>query len=286
MKKMIIRLNKNDVFFKYIKNQCIMNYYNVNYSNIFYKICMKFQLSYISLFLGEWKRNIRDCDEIILFDNGFQQYIPKYIKKKNKDTKVILWLWNSINDTNRNFLKNKYIDEFWTFDEKDALKYSLNYNTQFYTNEIKLDDSKERKNDIIFLGKNKNREYILSEFEKKTEKYNLNNNFIIINNENEFIKYEDYLKMIENSKAILEIMTPGQNGLTLRSMEALFFKKKLITNNLDIVDYDFYDSNNIFILGKDNIENIKTFIEKTYKEVNQQIINYYDYKSWINRFDI
>lgn len=285
MKKMLVRLDKNDVFFKYIENEPIMNYYDVDYNNIFYKICMKFQLPFIQFFLGKWKNMVREYDEVILFDNGFQKYIPRYIKKKNKNIKVVLWLWNSINNSNKKFLKNRYIDEFWTFDKRDALKYNLNYNTQFYTSEIKLDNSKEKDNDIIFLGKGKNREDIISNFKEKTKKYNLNNNFIIINNDDEFIKYEDYLKMIENSKAILEIMTPGQNGLTLRSMEALFFEKKLITNNLNIYNYDFYNPNNVFILGKDNIENIKEFINEPYKKINQQIIDYYDYKSWINRFD-
>ena len=62
-------------------------------------------------------------------------------------------------------------------------------------------------------------------------------------------------------------------------------KKKLITNNKDIINYDFYNSNNIFVLGEDNLDNIKEFIEKEYVEIDEKIINYYDFYEWLKRFE-
>ena len=69
-------------------------------------------------------------------------------------------------------------------------------------------------------------------------------------------------------------------------MEALFLERKLITNKTDIKNYDFYNHDNIFILGEDNINEIKEFINKPYKKIDQDIIDYYDFDQWLNRFGV
>ena len=76
--------------------------------------------------------------------------------------------------------------------------------------------------------------------------------------------------MLSQSNCILDYNQEGQVGLTLRPMEALFLEKKLITNNKDIKNYDFYNPSNIFILGENNIEDIKEFINKPYEKVEQK----------------
>ena len=92
--------------------------------------------------------------------------------------------------------------------------------------------------------------------------------------------------MIAESKCILDYNQEGQVGLSLRPMEALFLERKLITNNTDIKNYDFYNHDNIFILGEDNINEIKEFINKPYKKIDQDIIDYYDFDQWLNRFGV
>lgn len=64
----------------------------------------------------------------------------------------------------------------------------------------------------------------------------------------------------------------------------MFYKKKLITNFIKIEEYDFYNKNNIFIIGKDNIECINDFLEKPYKDINEKIVNRYLPKGWIENF--
>ena len=66
----------------------------------------------------------------------------------------------------------------------------------------------------------------------------------------------------------------------------MFLERKLITNNTDIKNYDFYNHDNIFILGEDNINEIKEFINKPYKKIDQDIIDYYDFDQWLNRFGV
>ena len=110
-------------------------------------------------------------------------------------------------------------------------------------------------------------------------------NFKIIEDKKDYIKYDEYIKNIQTSKCILDYNTNNKIApLTLRPLEALFLNKKLITNNLDIINYDFYNPRNIFILGKDDINDIKKFIDTPYQIVDEKIVNYYDFNSWLQRF--
>ena len=184
-----------------------------------------------------------------------------------------------------NYLEDKNIHEFWTFDSNDAKRYMINYNSQFYTKNIKLDkDNLEY--DVLFLGRAKNRKDMILNLGEKLKEKGINSKNIIIENEKDFVPYEDYLKLLAKTKTILDIVDGNQSGLTLRCMEALFFNKKLITNNLDIENYDFYNPKNVFILGKDDMNNIKQFIGSPYELVDEKIVNYYDFDEWIKRFNM
>ena len=91
--------------------------------------------------------------------------------------------------------------------------------------------------------------------------------------------------MIKYSKCILDVGNNDNAGLTVRVMESLFLEKKLITNYKNIVKYDFYNKNNIFIIGVDNLEQIKDFINSPYEKIDSEKIKYYDFESWLKRFN-
>lgn len=100
----------------------------------------------------------------------------------------------------------------------------------------------------------------------------------------ESITYEELIKLIGQSKSIIDIVSNNQKGLTLRVMESIFFKKKLITNNESIKEYDFYNPNNIFILQFDDIKNLKSFINSEYDELDKRILEKYEFETWVNSF--
>ncbi len=79
-------------------------------------------------------------------------------------------------------------------------------------------------------------------------------------------------------------MQENQTGLTLRTMEAIFFKKKLVTTNKAIKHYLFYHPDNIFILGEDSIENLSNFLEKDYHPLEHDKINFFESQNWFDRF--
>ena len=88
------------------------------------------------------------------------------------------------------------------------------------------------------------------------------------------------------AKSILDFAQDFQTGLTLRPLEAVYFGKKLITNNKGILEHDIYDSNNMFVLDHNDIEHIVEFLNQPFKSVSHEVLDYYDFSSWINRFGI
>lgn len=280
-KILIIKKNRYDVFFDNLNN--IDSYYRVPMNNLFLIFCRKLNLSIQSIMYGKWKKELMNFDIVILFDNGYNSKISKYIKKRNKDIKIIFWYWNSIKEYGGKLVDTSYIDEVWTYNRFDAEKYNLLYNPQFY---MKKDISiKEKSNvDVLFLGRDKGRLNYLKKLEIELNSLNITTQFIIITNSQNSIKYDDYLSLLIQSKCILDYSFVLPCGLSLRPLEALFYEKKLITNNNDIKNYDFYDPNNIFILGVDDINKIDDFINKPYKKIEKKVVETYSFNSWIKRF--
>ena len=280
----IILKNKKNIYFwdKLCEKYNIEELYLFKTDSFLFKILKKIGI----IVLGNWKKDIRKYQNFIIFESLYNEQISRKIKKKNPNCKIIVYFWNCINNTNKHILKDTNIDEFWTFDKNDAIKYHIEYNPQFYTRMVNLNNKKNIINDVVFLGRTKGRKENILNIANLLEKQKLKTNFRIIENEKDFIKYDNYLEMISESRCILDYNQNGQSGLTLRPMEALFLEKKLITNNEDIKNYNFYNPNNIFILGEDNIEKIKDFIEKPYEKIEQKIIDYYDFKEWIKRFGV
>ncbi len=279
---LFLRINTQEVFFDYMHDIDKCDYYVFKPGSLIFKVLNKVNLNRIMF--SSWKKTVKNYDLFILGENSYSSQISSYIKKKNRNSKIIMFFLNVINDSYKVIFNDKNIDEFWTFDKNDAKKYNIHYNPQFYSNEIVLND-KKIKNDILYIGRDKGRKRELINIKNDCEKKGIITNFYIIQSEKNYLPYDECLNMIAESKCILDYNQSTQIGLSLRPLEALFFEKKLITNNTDIVNYDFYNPDNIFIIGQDDDNNLKNFLDKPYKKVDKKIVNYYDYKSWIKRFE-
>lgn len=247
------------------------------------------------IWYGKWVKIIKDYEIVIVFDSVFGMEILDYIRKKNKSCRIIFWYWNPVNKVTspRNIKINDC--ELWSFDPDDCRRFNLKYNTQFYFNDILLTEQ-DTQIDILFVGRDKDRLKDLIKLKKIFEGYGLRCIFYILKDykkysseeisylKTKWLNYENILKLISKSKAILDITQDCQNGLTLKVLEALFFSKKLITNNTKIVTYRFYNKNNIFVIGIDDLTKIRDFLEKPYKHFDKSIIEQYSFKKWLDRF--
>jgi hypothetical protein len=228
---------------------------------------------------------------IIFMDSGFQ---PEYarIVKKYSSARLILFFWNKLSEKRLSLLAETkidgVIDDYYSFDPIEAKKFGLLHNSTFYKSCIEL-SSETPKYDLFFGGNNKGRRELAYTLESVFGELGLSLNlFIVEGNEGYqntgYLSYSKFLEFLSPTNGILEIMQNEQHGLTLRTMEALFFKKKLVTTNHEIKRYYFYHPDNIFILGHDALEELPAFMNKAHKELDTKMIQFFEPKSWIQRF--
>lgn len=263
------------------------------------------------IWYANWKKRIREYDVIIIFDALRGRDIIQYIHKANPFARIIIYYINKFKQGARNDLGHfrELPCELWSFDKNDCERAGMKFNhfcyeDAFYEENKDAFYNKENAGPILydafFIGVDKNRLPTLIRLKALMEKYHYRTKIIIKKDNHgsykhlsdeeksilieKSIQYKDIIKYIHQSKSIIEIQYSDQNGLTLRAMESLFFKKKLITDNLDIINYDFYKRENIFLLGQDPEKCLETFLSSPYEPVDDDIIKQYTWEAWLERF--
>ena len=249
-------------------------------------------LPFKKVWYNDWESKLKKFDLIILTAGNFTVDVASYIESLNlkKNIRLIFWYWDPVRiKYSPDKISCKW--EKWSFDKNDCKKFGLKYNSTYFFNSIKLPNERLLY-DVFFIGQDKGRLQELLHLKDILENFALKIYFHIIADEKFFydrkifrerISYSEVLRNIKESKAILEFVQEKQSGLTLRSMEALFFNKKLITTNNSIKDYDLYCKENIFILGHDDINSIQHFLNSPCKTLDKSLISKYDFNQWLQR---
>ena len=90
----------------------------------------------------------------------------------------------------------------------------------------------------------------------------------------------EMMDIIKKSRCILDAPQAGQTGLTIRTLECLGAKRKLITTNADIKNYDFYNEKNILVFDG-NVDMESPFFTHDYEEIPLEIYKKYSLNSWL-----
>ena len=234
----------------------------------------------------KWKKNLSNYDCIILDTRRPAKYAVKMFSKKNK--RVIMFYWNIISkkELSPSFLKH-YTNEIYTFDRNDSLKYNIGFNdTCIYDKILDKYNANIKQNIAYYLGANKpGRNEMLEYLYKDLSMLNIKCDFNLVNAPNSkfnscALEYTKYLQVMSKSFIVVEIVLDGQTGLTLRTLEAMYYRKKLITNNFSIKTYPFYNPSWIYIIGESR--NIESFIlcKSSYKD---EITDFYCFQTWLER---
>ncbi|WP_095125484.1 hypothetical protein [Pseudomonas sp. Irchel s3a12] len=88
-------------------------------------------------------------------------------------------------------------------------------------------------------------------------------------------------ELVKRSRIILDIAKPGQAGLSFRFFEAMASRKKVITTNKSVVDYDFYNPANILVIDEANPVIPERFITDPYIDVPEHIYQKYTLQGWV-----
>ncbi len=84
------------------------------------------------------------------------------------------------------------------------------------------------------------------------------------------------------SKAVLDLAHEQQQGLTMRTMETLGIKRKLVTNNVHLKEYEFYNETNDYVWDGENfVFPGDEWLDKPYVE-NEEVRRKYSIHSWLD----
>lgn len=216
-----------------------------------------------------------------------------------------LFLWNSlIAKSNSHTQRLKYINtlknhgfDIYTFDEGDAHNYDLKLVRQPYRY-CNHPIARKYDGDIFFIGKEKGRGTVLSSLYQLFTKSGFSTDFYILKEKhdkplhdikhlyhNSVMNYTEMLARLSSYRCYLEVRQKGQEGSSLRLLEAMFNSTKLISDNTNLVKSDLYDPSRILILDS-NITpiQIKNFIATPFKSIDPGIMQEYEINTWINQF--
>lgn len=228
---------------------------------------------------------------IIIQDSIVTRQFLDWIKKNYSDSKLIYQYTNMVGKAHH-LLPDEIPTgiDIWTYDKHDSDKYGISLSScgGYYT--AFIGEKREKKYDVMYVGKDKGRADYILELKKKFEDMGLTTKFLImpstrVSKKKSFyskpIPYEEVIKLVTESRAILNITLPDQQGATLRDYESMYNEVKLITTNKKINQFDFYKKENIFILDVDDYDSIYEFTNSPFKIISKEILDYYSLDAFV-----
>lgn len=286
-------------------------------TNAFVKAIIRIHKNLISFYIKKYFDSMMNTvktkkyDYVFLISGqslSFSENMIKQIKHCQPQAEFVLYQWDS--QLNFPYIKNvqKYFDRCYSFDKRDIEESSfLKFLPLFYSKkyeEIGKKSNTRYKFDFCFVGTAHPKKYKFIKKISEQLKSVYPNQFIyfffyspilyfyrkIKNIEFKKAKFNEFhyvpLKGKElndiycASKCVLDSPQDGQNGLTIRVLEALGAKKKLITTNEDVVNYDFYRPENIYVYS-DKIDLNNIFFKTDYIDIDKEVYNKYSLKNWL-----
>jgi len=216
----------------------------------------------------------------------------------------ILYLWDSIN--NREHIKKifPFFNKIFSFDPECSKKYSLTYRPLFFR-DLSKSKSNAQSYDISFIGTmHSDRISVLYKLVTHLPShvsgywyiYVRSGLFLFLNRffikdinklpasyfNTSSLKKSEVSSIVQSSKIVIDIEHPKQSGLTMRCIEALGARRKMVTTNSSIKSHDFYDENNVCIIDRDNPIIPKEFFQSKYKEIPDDLYYKYSLDGWLD----
>jgi len=285
--------------------------------NVIEKAYKKINQKYYQKKQIRFHKDIQEKNKNIEYDFVFSNcYLPKdtimgYHTVFPK-SKFILYLDDSVSNTKGVESTFELFDRVVTFDRKDAETFNIGFRPLFFSDIYRRNKNrfKDKVYDICFIGTcHSDRLKIIENIEGICKKTNrtmyhfcyIQSSFMYLyyyvkQSEYRCKKYdyfstkqmsaEKVAEIMAQSKIVLDIQHPDQTGLTMRTIETLGLGRKLITTNEDIVNYDFYSSNNIAVIDRNNLVLDETFFSDDYEDIPEEIYHKYSISGWIEELFI
>ncbi|WP_422007594.1 hypothetical protein [Roseivirga pacifica] len=236
-------------------------------------------------------------------------FFLEQFRKDNPHCEFIFHTWDSFSNHVYPLSILKYFDRKFSFDPSDCLEHGLNFRPLFYLDDFATvaDDvaGENEQYKMLFLGTAHSDRYMVStnvanwfhQAGYETFCYYFMHGRIVyfykVLFDREFQKFDwkklsfksltkkEIIDLYRRSDIILDINHPGQAGLTMRTLEAIGANKKLITTNKNIARYPFYNSNNVFILDREQLNLNEDFLQTPYLLMEETVKESLSIGGWL-----
>lgn len=266
---------------------------------------------YSDIYLQQLYR-IKSTDSVLIF--GIEDLAELHVLRKYISTRrCTVFLWNPIRSCPQTTLRYQLSTDVSntlrdlnmkvvTFDREDAYRYGLTLVEQVYRDVGTWQSRQfESEVDLYFLGQDKARLPILQKLIALFNASELSHYFHIVRDEQ--IRYTSdqrailqsapmpYLQNVDwimRSRCLVEIVQDHQSGPTLRSLEAAFFGKKLLTNRVGAREDMLYDPDRVWIFNQHSnggdADSLKAFITRPHAPIDPTLLSRHDIAQWWRQF--
>ena len=253
---------------------------------IFREVWFRLRLPGRTLWYNKKIRDV-DADAFIIRDSLITVDFLKWLRKFFPETRMILD-YDNIGSTTLDpeSIQDSSIEK-WSYDVDDCMKYGMKLKPMAFLDVYRISEKSEPIYDVLYLGRDKGRLDNLLELEEELTQMGLRTYFHIcadrrfqtFSNKHykRIMSYDDYMKLMKKSKAILNYVSRPQASMTMRDMEVVFNGIKGITNNVLAKQFPLYDPSRFFILGEDPIGNLKEFLNTPFRKIEESELEPYKY---------
>lgn len=215
------------------------------------------------------------------FHLSYSRVFLKNLRKRFPHVKICFMFSNPVGKYNiakARAFRGDY-DAFLTFAKDDAERYNFHYCDTLPMRLPDPDDSLNIDTDVFFVGKNKGRLDTIYKIYEKLHSLGLKCKFYIVGvseenqrNSDEIIyntpiPYDEVLQHVQQSRCILEVLQEGCNYVSMKTIEAIHYRKKILTNNEYADQCDLYSPDYIRIIKDINSIDLE-FIRHELPEVS------------------
>ena len=216
----------------------------------------------------------------------------------------VFYTWDSVSNKPRSRKQMPLYDECLSFDQADAKRWNMRFRPLFFTPGFERAAPPDPTWDVSFIGTIHSDRYriikaIAAQLDDPARAYwylylqapwmyGLRKAFTHTIDGAQRAEFRfaplaraQVQRVFGGSRALLDIEHPAQNGLTMRTVEALGSQTKLVTTNAGVQAYDFFDPANIAVIDRDAPRIPPGFLTTPFKPVPEAVLARYRLATWV-----
>lgn len=234
---------------------------------------------------------------LVIQGEGLSPDLLKWVRAAYSATPLIWYLWDSFE--NKPALRENlpYFDTVFTFDPKDANDYGMTLQPLFFAPSWGKIVHAKKKYDLCFIGTGHEDRFPLVQSLKQSHSDKNFFSFLFLPSpmlyawrrlsEKNFrgstpgdfsfdkMTLAEIQGIVAQSQVVLDIQHPAQRGLTMRTVETMGARKKLVTTNVSVREYDFYNENNVLVIDRKRPVIPESFFQTEYRPIAADVMEKY-----------